>query len=365
MVEHRPHKANVAGSIPATGTMIEEIKKTVFSEIEAVKNSEGLEKLRIKYLGRKGKLTQILRSLKDLPIEKRRQIGPLAQQLKKELEEKIRQKSKELTTHYSLLTTRLDITKPGKKIKLGHLHPLTKIEEEVRHIFLSMNFSVVEGPEIETEYYNFDALNIPPNHPARDAWDTFWLRSNQKEQLTIDKKQLTQSQMSNVKGQKLLLRTHTSPMQIHYMETHQPPFQIIVPGRVFRYEATDASHETNFSQVEGLMVGENVSLANFKFIVEKFLQKLFGEKIDFALRPSYYPFVEPGVDVYMKWQGGWLEVAGAGMVHPHVFKAVGYNPYQWQGFAFGFGLNRLAMIKYKIPDIRLFYSGDLRFIGQF
>jgi len=347
--------------------MIEEIKKTVFSEIEAVKNSEGLEKLRIKYLGRKGKLTQILRSLKDLPIEKRRQIGPLAQQLKKELEEKIEEKSQELTLRDSRFAIRqkIDITKPGKKIKLGHLHPLTKIEEQVRHIFLSMNFSVVEGPEIETEYYNFDALNIPKDHPARDAWNTFWLRSNQKEQLTIDKKQLTQSQMSNVKGQKLLLRTHTSPMQIHYMETHQPPFQIISPGRVFRYEATDPSHEITFNQMEGLVVGEDISLSNFKFIIERFLKELFGKDLVLDFRPSYYPFTEPSIDVYMKWQGKWLEVAGSGMTHPAVFQAVGYDPYKWQGFAFGFGLERLAMIKYKIPDIRLFYSGDLRFIGQF
>jgi len=154
-------------------------------------------------------------------------------------------------------------------------------------------------------------------------------------------------------------------MQIRYMETHQPPFQIIVPGRVFRYEATDVSHETTFTQVEGLMVGENISLANFKFIIERFLKELFGEKTEFELRPSYYPFTEPGMDVYMKWHKGWLEVAGAGMVHPEVFRAVGYDPYKWQGFAFGFGLNRLVMIKYKIPDIRLFYSGDLRFIKQF
>ena len=344
---------------------LQKIEKSALMEIETTETQKELEKIKVKYLGRKGMLNQILRSLKDLSLEERRQIGPQAQKIKKILEEKINLKFKTLTIASTEQQKFLDVTRPGKKISFGHLHPLSKIEEEIRQIFIALNFSVVEGPEIETEYYNFDALNIPPNHPARDAWNTFWLRSNQKEQLTIDKKQLTQSQMSNVKGQKLLLRTHTSPMQIHYMETHQPPFQIIVPGRVFRYEATDASHETNFSQVEGLMVGENVSLANFKFIVEKFLQKLFGEKIDFALRPSYYPFVEPGVDVYMKWQGGWLEVAGAGMVHPHVFKAVGYNPYQWQGFAFGFGLNRLAMIKYKIPDIRLFYSGDLRFIGQF
>ncbi len=321
---------------------IEEIKKIVIEEIKKLTDSKNLEALKIKYLGRKGELTEVLRSLKDLSLEERREIGPLAQKLKKELEKLFTEKLKTLPTARQVKA--IDITKPARKLETGHLHPLTKIEEEIRQIFLSLNFSVVEGPEMEDEYHNFDALNIPKDHPARDAWDTFWLKPE---------------------NQKLLLRTHTSPMQIRYMEAHEPPFQIIVPGRVFRFEATDASHETNFSQMEGLMVGEDISLANFKFIIEKFLKKLFGEKTDFEFRPSYYPFVEPGVDVYMKWNNRWLEVAGSGMVHPEVFRSVGYDPYKWQGFAFGFGINRLAMIKYKIPDIRLFYNGDLRFIKQF
>jgi phenylalanyl-tRNA synthetase alpha chain len=346
---------------------IEEIRKLAFKETEAAKNPGELEKLRIKYLGRKGELTKILRSLKDLPVEKRRQIGPEAQQLKKELEEKIKQKSQRFSVHSpSFKVSSIDITKPGRKISIGHLHPLSKIEEEVRKIFLSMNFSVVEGPEIEDEYHHFDALNIPKDHPARDAWNTFWLKTqtNADDTQTDAEKSPRRSAFSPRKSA-LLLRAHTSPMQVRYMETHQPPFQIIVPGRVFRYEATDASHETTFSQVEGLMVDKEVSLANFKFIIEEFLKKLFDQKIEFELRPSYYPFTEPGVDVYMKWRGRWLEVAGSGIVHPKVFEAVGYNPYEWHGFAFGFGLNRLAMIKYNIPDIRLFYSGDLRFIQQF
>jgi len=344
--------------------MIEEIKKAALKEIEVLIDLKNLEALKIKYLGRKGELTEVLRSLKDLSLDERRKIGPLAQKLKKELEEKIKEKSKILNSQFSILNSRqIDITKPAKKIETGHLHPLSKIEEEIRQIFLAMNFSVVEGPEIEDEYHNFDALNIPKDHPARDAWNTFWLRSNQKSQIRPSG-DLPQAK-TNFKSQKLLLRTHTSPMEIRYMETHQPPFQIISPGRVFRYEATDASHETVFSQMEGLMVGEDISLSNFKFIIEKFLKKLFGEKTDFEFRPSYYPFVEPGVDVYMKWNNRWLEVAGSGMTHPEVFRAVGYDPYKWQGFAFGFGINRLAMIKYKIPDIRLFCSGDLRFIKQF
>ncbi|MBI3638624.1 phenylalanine--tRNA ligase subunit alpha [Candidatus Wolfebacteria bacterium] len=328
------------------------------SALEAIKKAVDLKKLedlRVKYLGRKGELTQILRGLKDLTIEERRKIGPASQRLKKELEELIDNKQKSLNTSYKLQATKLDLTRPGHKIEIGHIHPLSKIEEEIRQIFLSLNFSVVEGPEVEDEYYNFDALNIPANHPARDAWDTFWLRQNE-----------IKNQKSKIKNpERLLMRTHTSPMQIRYMETHNPPFQIIVPGRVFRYEATDPTHDFQFKQLEGLMVGKDISLANFKYIIEVFLKKLFGNEIEFKLMPSYYPFVEPGIDVYMKWRGKWLEVAGAGMVHKKVFEAVKYNPNEWQGFAFGFGITRLAMIKYKIPDIRLFYSGDLRFIKQF
>ncbi|MFH1346986.1 MAG: phenylalanine--tRNA ligase subunit alpha [Spirochaetota bacterium] len=350
---------------------IEKIKKLVLELVKKAKDLKELENLEIKFLGRKGELTQILRSLKDLTIEERREIGPLAQRLKKEIEEALDNKRKD--TKYKIQNTKykLDITKPGKKIAGGHIHPLNKIEKEIRDIFLSMNFSVVEGPEIETDYYNFDALNIPKDHPARDAWDTFWIKNPKNSELKMQNSETKKSnskfliQNSELAKTRFLLRTHTSPMQIRYMETHQPPFQIIVPGRTFRYEATDASHETTFGQVEGLMVGEDVSLANFKFIIEKFLTKLFGEGVEFDFRPNYYPFVEPGMDVYMKWQNKELEVAGAGMVHPEVFRAVGYDPYKIQGFAFGFGLNRLAMIKYKIPDIRLFNSSDLRFIKQF
>ena len=343
------------------------IKNRALTEIEAASYEKSLEQLRIKYLGRKGELTLILRSLKDLSLEERRKIGPQAQQLKKALEESIGNKFKELIPHSSFLTSRLiDITKPGKKPKAGHLHLLSKVEEEIRQIFLSMNFSVVDGPEIESEYYNFDALNIPPDHPAREMHDTFWIKEPENSEFRIHNSKLAKT--------KFLLRTHTSPVQIRYMETHQPPFQMIAPGRVFRYEATDASHEINFEQFEGLMVGKDVSLANFKFVVEEFFKKFFkSQKIEFRFVPSYYPFVEPGLDVAIKLKTQnsklktdvWMEVAGAGMVHRKVFEAVGYNHYEWQGFAFGFGPTRLAMIKYNIPDIRLFNSGDLRFIRQF
>ena len=329
---------------------IDEIKKSFLEEIEKVKDIQGLERLRIKYLGRqKGHLTQILRSLKDRTVEERQKVGPLANALRKEIEELLDKKSTDLKAKTYNLKANLDITRPGLKPKTGHFHLLTQVERQIRQIFTSMNFSVVEGPEIEDEFHNFDALNIPKDHPARDCWNTLWLK-NPKFQIP---------------NSKLLLRTHTSPVQIRYMETHQPPFQIIVPGKVFRYEATDVSHETNFYQIEGLIVAESVSLANFKFVVEEFFKKFFGKNIEFRFRPSYFPFVEPGLEVDIKLKKEWLEVIGAGMVHPKVFKAVNYNPYELTGFAFGLGLERLAMIKYNVPDIRLFHSGDLRFIKQF
>lgn len=283
---------------------IDELAKRAKRDFEKADSAEEIGRLRVKYVGRKGEVTNILRSLKDLSLEERKKIGGAANVLRRELEKLADGKLESFKTG-AASAARLDVSRPAAKVSRGHLHPLTKIDESIRKIFTSMNFSVVEGPEVETEYYNFDALNIPANHPARDMWDTFWLKE---------------------KG--LLLRTHTSPVQIHYMETHQPPFQIIVPGRVFRYEATDASHEFNFYQVEGLMVGETVTLANFKFVVESFFEKFFeGKKIQFRFRPSYFPFVEPGLEVDIKFGGGaWLEVMGAGMVHREVFDAVRYNP---------------------------------------
>jgi phenylalanyl-tRNA synthetase alpha chain len=217
-----------------------------------------------------------------------------------------------------------------------------------------MGFSVVEGPEIETEWYNFDALNIPKDHPARDLWATFWLKNS-----------------------KLLLRTHTTPVDVRYLEKNNPPLRIITIGRVFRHEATDASHEVNFNQIDGLMVGKEINVANFKAIIQEFFQEFFEKIIEIRMRPSYFPFTEPSFEVDMRCLNcrgkgcstcqkiGWLEMMGAGMVHPNVFKAAGLNPKNWQGFAFGMGLDRLAMMKYKINDIRLFYSGDLRFLNQF
>lgn len=333
---------------------LEELERRAVGDIENAGDAEALEAARVKYVGRNGELTAFLKSLAAMPLEARRAFGPEANRLRGALEEAVLRKKRSFDE--ARAEAPFDVTRPGRKVPRGHVNPLSLMDGEVRRIFTSMNFSVIEGPEVETERYNFDALNIPEGHPARDMWDTFWLRQNG-----------IKDQRSKIKnGGRLLMRTHTSPMQIRYMETHEPPFQIIVPGRVFRYEATDASHEINFYQVEGLMVGKDVTLANFKFVVEEFFKKLYGPKLTFRFRPSYFPFVEPGVEVDIKLPGGkWLEVMGAGMVHRNVFDAVRYDPDEVQGFAFGAGLDRLAMIKYGVPDVRLFYSGDLRFTNQF
>lgn len=337
-------KCYVQGIIVVSSMNIKKLSQEAKTDIAKAKDEQELEVIRVKYLGRNGSLTEILRSLKSVPIAKRKVVGTEANSIRRELEEKIEQQKKAFTPLKSKKTfSDFDTTKPGHKIHRGHQHPLSLIDEEVRNIFKAMNFSIVDGPEIETAKYNFDALNIPASHPARDMWDTLWIKDSGK-----------------------LMRTHTSPMQIRYMESHNPPFQIIVPGRVFRYEATDSSHEINFYQLEGLMVGKDITLANFKFIVERFLKSLFGDSVEFRFRPSYFPFVEPGLEVDMKFTGGkWLEIMGAGMVHRNVFDAVKYNPNTVQGFAFGVGLDRLAMIKYNIPDIRLLYSGDVRLTRQF
>lgn len=254
----------------------------------------------------------------------------------------------------------IDVTAPGKKVVKGHLHPLTQAIDKTCDIFQSMGFEVADGPELETEYYNFDSLNIPANHPARAMQDTFWLKNPKAGEIVITPEE------GEHKSQKYLLRTHTSNVQIRYMEHNKPPFRVISPGRVFRMEATDATHETQFYQIEGLMVDKKTNLANLKAVVKVFLQRFFDdENIDIRFRASFFPFVEPGVEVDMKFKGKWLEVGGAGMVNPKVLDNAKLNPNEWQGFAFGMSVERLAMIKHKIDDIRLFYSSDLRFIKQF
>ena len=335
------------------------LKKEAQKEIEKAQDLNGLNEVFNRYLGKKGKISQILKSLGKLPKTKRVKLGRSINELKDFLKIKFDQRAakiKEKVGKEIKEKEYFDITVPGKKPSLGHLHPLTQVKRKVEEIFQSMGFSVVEGPEIEEEWYNFDALNIPKDHPARDV--------------------LSLGKTLYLKGGNLM-RSHTSSVQIRYLEKNQPPLRIIVPGRVFRHEATDASHEINFYQLEGLMVGKDISAANFKAIIEEFFKRFFNKPVKIRMRPSYFPFTEPSFEIDLLCinclgngcsacqQSGWIEMMGAGMVHPTVIKNSGLNPKFWQGFAFGIGLDRLAMMKYKINDIRLFYSGDLRFLNQF
>ena len=327
-------------------------------EIEQAQDLKEINLVFNKYFGKKGEFFLILTLFKNFSDTEKAETGRKLNQLKSVLRNEIDEKTvkiKKLIEKEKEKENKelIDITVPGKKIFSGNLHPLTLTKIKAQEIFQSMGFSIVEGPEAETEWYNFDALNIPKDHPARDLWDTFYLEN------------------------KMLLRTHTSPVQVRYMEKNSPPLRIIVPGNVFRHEATDASHEFQLYQMEGLMVDKDISVANLKAIIGHFFIEFFGKNIEFRLNPDYFPFTEPSFNIVIKClvcqgkkcpackQSGWMEVAGAGMVHPNVFKNSGLNAKNWQGWAFGFGLERLAMLKYKINDIRLFRSSDLRFLKQF
>lgn len=346
-------------------------KKKLLNEYKLIKTENDLEKFRLKYLSREGIFNKILTKLPKLTEKEKKLWGKLINSLKIQIENKINEKKQlfnELKIKAQLKKEQIDVTAPFKKSMPGHLHPLTIIQRKIFEIFEGMGFEIVLGPEVENEYNNFDALNISKWHPARDLWDTFWLK---------DKNLMIAKDTARQFNKNLLLRTHTSPVQIRYMTNNNPPFRIISPGRCFRYEATDSRHDIQFHQVEGLMVGKDINLANLKAIVQEFLNKFFEKNTEIRFRPSYFPFVEPGVEVDIECfkcggegcslcaKEGWLEIMGAGMVHQNVFKAVGYPPREWQGFAFGMGLERLAMLKYKIDDIRLFHGGDLRFINQF
>jgi len=367
------------------------LKNQTEKEINSAKDLKGLNDIFKKYLGKQGELTQILRSLEKLPKAERVRVGKEANEIKKFLEEKIEEKKSSFSKATEDKGEWFDITAPGKKPAIGHLHPLTLVRRKVEEIFQSMGFSVVEGPEIETEWYNFDALNIAKDRPVRDIWDTFYLKTelsrseNEGEdeatassptELPKEAKVKMKTKFSSPGGQ-FLLRTHTSPNQVRYMEKHQPPLRIIVPGNIYRHEATDSRHEFQVFQAEGLMVDREISIPSFKAVIGEFFKRFFEKEIEFRIRPDFFSFTEPSFDVSMtclvcKGRGcgtckktGWLEVAGAGMVHPNVLKNSGLNPKEWRGWAFGFGLDRLAMMKYKINDIRLLRSGDLRFLNQF
>jgi len=323
--------------------------------IAAAGTQDDLTAVKITFLGKKGRLTAILKQLGALPAQERAAIGEEANALKTRLLTTIDGHVERLQAgalEAALVKEAQDITLPGTLPPVGHQHPIATALDEIVSIFVAMGFSVEEGPEIETEHYNFEALNMPATHPARDMQDTFYIKPG------------------------VLLRTHTSPVQIRFMETHRPPFQMIAPGKVYRRDS-DVSHTPMFHQVEGLVVSETVSMAELKGTLSFFLASFFGQEVTIRLRPSYFPFTEPSCEVDIACilcgqsgcpackQTGWLEVMGAGMVHPKVFAALGYDAQTLSGFAFGMGVERLAMLKYRIPDIRLFYDNDLRFLAQF
>lgn len=334
------------------------LKAEILEKLKSVKQADVLRELEIKYLGRKGELTNILRAVADLSEEEKKTAGKLANEIKKEIVEKFAEAKAE--TGKSGKEKFVDVTLPGEKIERGHLHPITILQNEIEDIFAAMGFMVLDGPELESDYYNFTALNIPPYHPARDMQDTFY----------IDKK--------NKDGEyDLLMRTQTSPMQIRAMQKYGAPLRVIVPGRCFRNEATDVRHEHTLNQVEGLMIDKGINFSHLKAVMEAFGKKLFGPETKLRMRPKYYPFVEPGSNgeyscflchgkgCRLCKYSGWLEIVGSGLVHPDVLRAGGIDPKIYQGFAFGYGLDRLVMLKYAINDIRLFNSGDLKFLKQF
>jgi len=342
---------------------LDELRAEAITELDSIDNLSDLEGWRIRYLGRKSALTQILRGLAALSLEEKRATGAAANELRDFLEKTLALKEeavRESEIARAIERGRLDVTLPGRSPALGRLHPTTQMLRQVCDIFMAMGFEVVEGPDVEWEYYNFDALNIPQDHPARDMWATLWMDFETED------------------GRRpMLLRTHTSPMQIRVMESRRPPVRVIVPGKVYRYEATDATHEAIFYQIEGFAVDRNITLADLKGTLFEFAKRLFGEERRVRFRCDYFPFVEPGVEMAIdcflcNGEGcelcsgsGWIEILGAGMVHPEVLRRVNYDPEVYTGFAFGLGLERMLMLKYGIEDIRLFYSNDLRFLRQF
>ena len=340
---------------------LKDLRTQALDELNKVDNPRELELWRVRHLGKKSNLTKILRSLANLPLEERRKKGAQANEVKKTLELSLEEKKQvlqEVLFTSPLDRREVDVTLPGRPIPTGRLHPTTQMLNEICDIFKNMGFQVIEGPDVEWDYYNFEALNIPQHHPARDMFATFWIDAG--------------------KGEKArLLRTHTSPMQIRLMESERPPIRAIVPGRVYRYEATDATHESMFYQVEGLAVDKGITMSDLKGTLFDFCHCLFGEERKVRFRCDYFPFVEPGVEVAIGCSAcggsgcrlcsysGWLEILGAGMVHPDVLSRVNIDPEIYSGFAFGLGVERIPMLRYGIDDIRLFYSNDLRFLRQF
>ena len=332
---------------------INKLRQEFDSRLESISDRNQLEQVRIDFLGKKGQLQSLMKELRNASPEDKPKLGKDINILKQHVEQGINNKGADLGSKTSKKTeTTFDTTLPGRKELIGSLHPITQVMEEITSIFFGLGFQVEEGPEIETDYYNFEALNIPKDHPARDMQDTFYIE------------------------EETVLRTHTSPVQIHVMENREPPLRIIAPGKVYRCDS-DVSHTPMFHQIEGLMVDKDLSFSHLKGIMNIFLHEVFGKNTEIRFRPSFFPFTCPSAEVDIQCvicsgkgcrvcsQTGWLEILGAGMVDPAVFQSVNYDPEKWTGFAFGLGIERIAMLKFGINDIRLFFENDLRFLKQF
>ncbi|HSE92686.1 MAG TPA: phenylalanine--tRNA ligase subunit alpha [Methylomirabilota bacterium] len=335
---------------------VDAIAEEARAAIARTGSSAELEQLRVRYLGRQGALTLLLRSLGSLPAAERPLVGAAANEAKRALEALLDMRlgeMREAERRHERARRRLDLTLPGRRPQLGTLHPLTRVHDEIVAIFVGLGFSVAEGPEVEDDYHNFEALNIPRDHPARDMQDTFYLSDD------------------------VLLRTHTSPVQIRTMQAQRPPVRIVVPGRVYRRDELDPSHSPVFHQVEGLAVDRHITMGDLKGTLDLFARQMFGPRSRVRFRPSFFPFTEPSAEVDVLCflcggdgcrvckQSGWLEILGSGMVHPRVLQNVGYDPEEVTGWAFGMGIERIAMLKYGVDDIRLFFENDLRFLRQF
>jgi len=334
---------------------VDRLEASIRSDVAASDDLDALEAVRIKYLGRKGAVTAMLRGIKDAPAHERPRLGSESNRLKVLCESLIDGRRRELggDAPSSFYTAPVDGTRPAGDGVVGHRHVIAQTMREIKSVLYGMGYRLATGPEVELEYYNFQALNFPEEHPSRDLQDTFYVTDD------------------------ILLRTHTSPVQVRYMEEHEPPLKIFAPGRVYRNEAIDQSHAAEFHQVEGLYVDTDVSMADLRGDIAIFIKELFGAGVQIRFKPHFFPFTEPSVDVDMSCFGcggsgcnicgqtGWIEIMGAGMVHPNVFRAVGYDPDRYSGFAFGMGIDRVAMIRHGITDIRMFLNNDLRFLQQF
>ena len=335
---------------------LESIRLTAAQHLKDVLSMDELDAIRVKYLGKKGELTAVLKQMGGLSPEDRPVIGQIANDIREYITEEIEKKAAEIKAaeqEKKLLAEKIDVTLPGSSVRLGHKHPLSIVLDEVKEIFMGMGFDIAQGPEVEWDYYNFEALNIPKDHPARDTQDTFYITEN------------------------MLLRTQTSPCQIRVMEEKQPPLRIIAPGRVFRSDAVDATHSPLFHQIEGLVVDEGVTMGDLKGTLETFARKLYGDETRIRLRPHHFPFTEPsceidiscfkcgGVGCPMCKGEGWIEILGGGMVHPKVLKNGGVDPEKYSGFAFGIGLERIVMFRFGLDDMRMLYENDMRFLEQF